>query len=447
MGSLAELLSSPQQVLLVGMGVTNRAVAGALMRRDHRVVAIDDQPDDALREAAADLGVVLVEGPIADLEAQVGDAGLVIPTPGLPESHPVFAVAAALSVPSVSELDLAAVWDDRPIAAVTGTNGKTTVVELAVDALARSGVAAVAAGNTDVPLVVAIDDADSEVFVVEASSFRLARTLEFAPRVGTWLNFAPDHLDVHADLDSYELAKARLWAHLPADGLAVANALDDVVMAHTPKHRRVETFGGPSADWRLVGDKLVGPQGVVTTVDRLWRALPHDIDDVLAAAATVTPVGATLDAIAEAAEHFSGLAHRVSPVGEINGSTFYDDSKATTPHATLAALRGFRHVVLIVGGRSKGIDLGELRQGAERVAAVVAIGEAADEIIAVFGSTHRVERVDDMDEAVAAALVLSAGRLPVLLSPACASFDRYSSYRERGDDFARAVHELGGGTP
>jgi UDP-N-acetylmuramoylalanine--D-glutamate ligase len=429
----------PLRALLIGMGVTNRAVAGALLRRGHRIVAIDDRVDDVLRSAAADLGLELVESPSTDeLRALAADADFVVPAPGLPESHLAF----SLGLPVVSELDLAAAWDRRPIAAITGTNGKTTVVELCVAALEQAGITAVAAGNTDVPLVAAIDQADIDVFVVEASSFRLAHVQSFAPRVGTWLNFAPDHLDIHRDLASYEAAKAQVFGRIAPGGTAVANASDPTVMRHVPADRTVVTFGGPGADWHLAGEKLVGPDGPFTTTDRMWRSLPHDIEDLLAAAATVVALGAPVTAVAVAAEKFSGLPHRVAPVAEIEGSMYFDDSKSTTPHATVAALRGFERAVLIAGGRNKGIDLGELAEGGAHIHAVVAIGEAADEVAAVFASTHTVVRADSMDDAVAAARVLAVGGCPVVLSPACASFDWYRNYGERGDDFVRAVRAL-----
>jgi UDP-N-acetylmuramoylalanine--D-glutamate ligase len=443
--SMPDLTSGKRRALLVGMGVTNRAVAGALLRRGHEIVAVDDRPDDQLRIAARDLDVELVEAPAVDeLYRLARDVDFVVPAPGLSEEHHAFGAATEAGRPVVSEFDLAAAWDDRPIAAITGTNGKTTVVELCVEALQRSGLTAAAAGNTDVPLVTAIDDPLVDVFVVEASSFRLARVRTFAPTVGTWLNFAPDHLDVHRDLESYEAAKARVFSCLAADGTAVANALDPVVMRHIPADRQVVTFGGSAADWRSEGDKLVGPDGPFLTTGRMWRSLPHDIEDVLAVAATVAPLGGTVDAVAATAERFAGLPHRVSVVAEIDGSVFYDDSKSTTPHATIAALRGFESVVLIAGGRNKGIDLSELAAGGSHVRAVVAIGDAANEIAAVFEPTHPVARADDMDGAVAAARALGVGGYPVVLSPACASFDWYRNYGERGDDFVRAVLALGG---
>lgn len=428
------------RALLVGFGLTNRAVARALVERGHEVVAFDDSTDELVRGFADGLGIELLE-PEAKLEECLDQVDFVVPTPGLAEHHMVFEHAQRRALPLVSEFDLAAQWDERPVVAVTGTNGKTTVVELCTDALKRSGTEAVAAGNTDVPLVEAIGDHSTEVFVVEASSFRLARIRDFTPRVATWLNFAPDHLDVHLDLASYENAKARIWRNLAAEGVCVANAQDPVVMGRVRPDLPTVTFGGCRADWRVVRDELIGPQGPFACVKDLWRGLPHDIEAALAAAASVAPVGATPDAVAEACREFEGLPHRIVPIGEIDGSTYYDDSKATTPHATSAALRGFGPVVLIAGGRNKGVDLAEIVVEASRVVGVVAIGDASDEVADVFSATHLVEVAADMDDAVARARRFAEGGVPVLLSPGCASFDWYRSYRERGEDFIRAVGE------
>lgn len=437
---LSSVLDAPCNVLLGGFGRTNRAVASALTARGHAVVAHDDDADDAARHAAAQLGIELLES-TADLQRRVSTFDLVVPTPGLAESHVLFECAARQRLRLVSELDLAACWDDRPVVAVTGTNGKTTVVELCTDALVRSGFAAVAAGNTGVPLVEAIDDPGAEVFVVEASSFRLARAREFSPRVATWLNFAPDHLDVHRDLDSYRDAKSRIWRNIDGDGVCVANAADPAVMRHLRPDVRTVTFAGPGADWRVDDGELIGPDGPFAEVTKLWRTLPHDVEAALAVAASATHAGASIDAVVQACQEFQGLPHRITPVATIDGSVYFDDSKATTPHATSAALRGLGPVVLIAGGLNKGVDLAEMTREAARVVAVVAIGDASAEIVEAFAATHTVETASDMDDAVRRARRLATGGVPVLLSPGCASFDWYADYRQRGEDFSRSVRQ------
>jgi UDP-N-acetylmuramoylalanine--D-glutamate ligase len=185
--------------LVLGLGVTGRAVLRALVAHGEGALVVDDRPTDAGRDLADAMGVELVEAPdAATLSALVRRVAAVVPSPGVPDHHPVFAVAIAAGVPVISEFDLASRWDDRPHVAVTGTDGKTTVTELTRSMLEASGRRAVAVGNTEVPLIAAIDDPTVDVFVVEASSLRLLHSGRYAPAVGMWLNLAPDHLDNHA---------------------------------------------------------------------------------------------------------------------------------------------------------------------------------------------------------------------------------------------------------
>jgi UDP-N-acetylmuramoylalanine--D-glutamate ligase len=441
-----------QRFWVHGMGITNTAVARALLQRGRSVVLSDDGDAvrlDALAEqlrdhAHAEAQVRVVHATTDDQLAQVlGDVDAVIPTPGLPERHGLFAAAAASGVAVLSEFDLADAWDDRPVLAVTGTNGKTTVTTLIDAMLDSSGVRSAAVGNTEVPLVAAIDDPATEVFVVEASSFRLAQSRRFRPRVATWLNLAEDHLDVHRSMDAYRLAKARIWADQGPDDVAVANADDPEVLtslrvdADAP---RAVTFGlGAGADYHELDGVLLGPDDVeLVSVTELWSQLPHDRSNVLAAAATALAGGADLHGVRRALTEFRGLSHRVQLVGERDGVRWYDDSKATAPHATLAAVRGFDSVVLVAGGRNKGLDLGALGEVADRVRAVVGIGEAADQVVAAFPQLPSTV-ADSMSAAVQAAAGFARAGDVVLLSPACASFDWYRSYGERGDDFCDQV--------
>jgi UDP-N-acetylmuramoylalanine--D-glutamate ligase len=437
-------------VLVVGLGITGQAVVRALRARDVPVIAVDDRPTDEQAAMVNSVGARFVGAPDETLLARlVDEVAEVLPTPGLPEHHPVFGLAQRADVGVISEFDLAARWDGRPLVAITGTNGKTTVTMMVTAMLQASGRRAAAVGNTEVPLVAALDDPDIEVFVVEASSFRLSTSHDFAPRVATWLNFAPDHLDVHLSLDAYEEAKARIWAGQGPTDVAVANAEDPVVVARTAEARgRVVTYGIERGEWRVRHGRLSGPDGedLLAVID-LPRSLPHDVGNALAAAATAHHVGASLEAIRQVLSGWQQLPHRVQLVARRpDGVGFFDDSKATTPHAVRAALAGFGSVVLIAGGRNKGLDLSELVRGAERVRAVVAIGESADEVAATFAGVRPVVMASSMDEAVARADELARPGDEVLLSPGTASFDWYRSYGERGDDFARSVRAfLSGG--
>jgi UDP-N-acetylmuramoylalanine--D-glutamate ligase len=440
----------PARSLVVGYGLTGRAVTAALGARGGDVVVIDDHPSSDARGAAESAGVDLVEAPArAELDALVESVDAVLPSPGVPDRHPVFASARRADVPIMSEFDLAAVWDDRPLLAVTGTDGKTTVTTMVADMLTASGTRTVVAGNVELPLVSAIDDPDAEVFVIEASSFRLGHTRQFLPVVGTWLNFAEDHLDTHESFDKYERAKARIWADLdPGDGVAVANADDPVVMRHVRPQLRTVTFGlEHQAGYRVEDDTLCIDSGEpLVAVDELRRAFPHDLANALAASATALEGGASIEGVRHTLRTFAGLAHRLAFVGEWHDVRWYDDSKATTPQATLAAVRSFPQVVLIAGGQNKGTDLSVLGAARDHVRATVAIGAAAAEVADAFRG-GRVVVAESMADAVDAAADLARPGDVVLLSPACASFDWYSSYGERGDDFVAAVlarHGAGG---
>ncbi|MEY2421653.1 MAG: UDP-N-acetylmuramoylalanine--D-glutamate ligase [Acidimicrobiaceae bacterium] len=420
------------RALLVGFGVTNKAVADALEKRGHEFVVVDDK----------DFGGT--PDPVT-YERLIDEVDIVVPSPGVGDVHIALDLARRAGVPVRSEFDLAAQWDHRPLLAITGTDGKTTVTTLTTNMLQASGVRAAAAGNTDVPLVAAIDDPEVDVFVVEASSFRIDHSERFAPSVGTWLNFAPDHLNLHRSLESYELAKAKLWRDQSPSDVAIGSLDDAVVMRHlAAAPARHLTFGlGDSADFRIESDRLLTDAGeVLAEVAALPRRFPHDLTNDLAAAATALSGGATVDGCHEALVRFEGLPHRIALIGELDDVRWFDDSKATTPNATLTATKSFASIVLIAGGQNKGLDLGVLADAAPRVRAVVAIGDAAGEVETAFAGVRPVVVAESMNAAVAAARRLAQPGDTVLLSPACASFDWYRSYGERGDDFSAEVRSL-----
>jgi UDP-N-acetylmuramoylalanine--D-glutamate ligase len=214
-------------------------------------------------------------------------------------------------------------------------------------------------------------------------------------------------------------------------------------MGHAPAG--AQTFGLSGAeDWTVRDGQLVGPDGVALgSTGDLPRALPHDIANSLAASAAAMGAGADAEACRAVLRTFQGLPHRVQLVSDAGGVRWYDDSKATTPASVVAALRGFDSVVLIAGGRNKGLDMGALTAGADRIRCVIAIGDAAGEVAKAFDGVRPVETAASMKEAVARAREAAQPGDAVLLSPGCASFDWYSNYAERGDDFARLVREQG----
>jgi len=454
--------SPKRRVAVVGLGVTGDAVVRWARGRGDDVVLVDDRPDavadDRLASARA-LGVDLRATPTgAALDAFVAGLDLLVPSPGVPERHPLLVAASRAGVPIRGEVDLGAellAASDRMLVAVTGTNGKTTVTELTVAMLEASGVPAVAAGNIGVPL---LDEARDEgapvarVVVAEVSSFQLTTTTDhFGPHAAAILNVADDHLDWHRTFAGYAAAKARIFAAQGPDDLVVYNADDPVVaalVADAPgRTRAFSVVEGAAAGFRVVttvnGRVLVAADGTeLAAVDDLAATAPHDLANALASAALALEVGANAAGVGAALRDFARGPHRLHEVATIDGVRYVDDSKATNVHAALAAVRSFPRVVLIAGGRNKGLDLSGLGAAHDHVVAVVAIGDAAGEVEDAFRGVRPVTRAASMSEAVRAAADAATVGDVVLLSPACASFDWYRSYGERGDDFVRVVAAL-----
>ena len=402
---------------------------------------------------AAELDIDLVEKPEhPDLERLIRSSDVVSPAPGVPETHDVIVTSLERGVALMSEIELAYRWEQqrpagpRPILAITGTDGKTTTTLLTVEILRAAGLRSVDAGNTATPLVDAIEQ-DLDVFVVECTSFRLAWTPTFRAEAAVWLNLAPDHLNWHRSMASYEAAKARIFANQRPDDCAIGFVDDNAVMGHLEvAPGRHVSFGMNDADYFLkahgIGHTgtLTGPDGAIALTSSMRRSLPHDITNALAASALVMESQlAGPDAIADALAHFRGPPHRLEHVGTWGDVAWFNDSKATTPHAAAAAIHSFDHIVLIAGGYDKGVDLASMAIEADRVDSVIALGTTAPAVVAAFGSVAEVDVVADMPAAINRARDFARPGSTVLLSPGCASFDQYKSFDRRGDHFRSLV--------
>ena len=310
--------------LIYGIAVAGDALATGLMRRGWRVLVADDAPTEAKRALAAGLGTNLVEAPDTEALAElVAAVDIVCPAPGVPETHPVVAAAVAAGTPLRTEIDLAYEFEQqrpggpRPMLAITGTEAHI---------LEAAGHRASAVGNTDVPLVAALDD-DVDVFAVECSSFRLNWLLSFRAEASVWLNLAPDHQNWHTSMASYEAAKARMWAHRRPTDVAIGFADDETVMRNLrAAGGPTRTFAATNADYRIDNGSLVGPSGIIAPVACMTRTLPHDLTNALAAAALVLESG-----LATAADVQAGLAtfhhppHRIEPLGTIGGVQWFNE--------------------------------------------------------------------------------------------------------------------------
>ncbi len=431
-----------------GLAVTGRAVVEAFRRRGFDVVAADDVPVPGHAAFASAYGARLVDVATDDgLDGFLDGADVLVPAPGVPPRSRVIARALAAGVPVRSEIDIAHDWEQarpggaRPVLGVTGTDGKTTTTMITAALLRGAGLRAEEVGNTDIPFMAAVDDPDIDAFVVECSSFRLQFTETFRCDAATWLNLAPDHLDWHPDLGHYAAAKERIWAHVrPGDVAVVPHGNETISGAAARSGARPVTFGLGSGDYRVEAGSLVGPRGALCSVSAMWRTMPHDLTNSLAAAALVLETGLVPPSTVEASlAGFAPAHHRIELVGTFAGSRWFDDSKATSPHAALTAIRAFPRLVLIAGGRNKGLDLSEMACEPSRMHAVVAIGDDADLIEQAFRGTCEVRRAGSMRDAVAAAADLAEPGVDVVLSPGCTSFDWYRNYNERGNDYQESV--------
>ncbi|CAN5267622.1 UDP-N-acetylmuramoyl-L-alanine--D-glutamate ligase [soil metagenome] len=421
------------KVLVLGGAVSGRAAARLASRLGHDVALYD-------RTAAAthDLpeGVAAHQG-AWDPEL-LGGVDLVVTSPGIPEGAPPVADALATGVPLVSELEFGASHLEVPYVAVTGTNGKTTVTEAAAAMLGASGMRSVAAGNVGLALCDVVGE-PWDVVAVEASSFQLRFIDRFHPSAAAILNIAPDHLDWHADLEGYAAAKARIHEN-QGKGDLVAYPVDDPVAAAAAagaRSRRVPVSG----THRPPGGN--GPEGGRVHIEDLDFPVPH-LDpvwlyDLTVAGTLARSQGATAAGIGSVIEGFGPGPHRRRVVAVRHGVTWVDDSKATNPHAAAAAASAYPSVVLIAGGRNKGLDLAPML-AVPTIRRVLAIGEATDELVAAGGEL--VTPVIDMAAAVELAAAIARPGDTVLLAPGCASFDMFDDYAHRGEVFAGAVAGL-----
>jgi len=424
------------RVLVLGAAVSGRAALRLLEGEGHEVII-----HDALPNAVADLaeGRIAIGGPWD--RSLLDGVDLVVPSPGIPEHAAPIADALAAGIPVVSELELAASRLTVPYAAVTATNGKTTIAGLAADMLNASGIKTAPVGNIGDPLCDAVGG-PWEALVIEASSFQLRFIDTFHPGAAVLLNVAPDHLDWHGSFAAYRDAKAQIHRNqVPGDvlvfdeddeGAAMAVAAADSTLMPVSGVRRTGG-GGPDGDrlWLGAVDVLLAD---LSTSD------PAFLADLAAAGVIAAHMGASADAIASVATAFQPGRHRREIVGTWDGVEWVNDSKATNPHAALAAVRAYPSVILIAGGRNKDLEVAPIALE-PTVRHVVTLGEEGPAILA---AARAGTAVADMDEAVAVADALAEPGDTVLLAPGCASFDMYSSYGERGDHFAALVLERKG---
>ena len=438
----------PGPYLVVGLARSGQAAARLLASRSEEVIGCDSGSPEGLgglREAGVEVhldtdGVPLLER-----------ARCLVKSPGVPREAPVVRLARERGIPVLGELELA--WRVLPnrFVAVTGTNGKTTVTELLGHVWRTAAEPVAVAGNVGTPLASLAGELGGEGTVVcECSSFQLEDAEAFAPECAVLLNVTPDHLDRHHDFEGYLQAKLRIFANQGNDDVAVFNADEPALDSRDLGGcaRRIPYCRGADPDCAVSINEdvlFVGSEPLMEVAE-LSLPGPHNAENAMAAAAVATAMGIERGAIREALRTFPGVPHRLERVAEVNGVLYVDDSKATNVAAAVAALRSFEGGVrAILGGSLKGGSFEGLADAVtERCVACYLIGEAADALAsALAGSRVELRRSGDLETAVADAARDAVSGEVVLLAPACASFDAYRDYEERGEHFRALVEELG----
>jgi len=453
---------SGKQILVLGLGDTGLSCARWLAARGAQVSVADSRaaPPHAARLAEWLPQVPVFTGPFDDARLQAAD--MLVVSPGVPLAEPAVARAMAAGVEAVGDVELFAraiqalnTQREHPmrVIAITGSNGKSTVTAMCGDMCRMAGLFTSVAGNIGLPVLDALYEIEQgsapapQVWVLELSSFQLETTKSLNANAATVLNVTEDHMDRYPDMDAYAAAKARIFG---GDGVQVVNRDDARSLAMALPGRQVVSFGldrcPKNENFGLCEDELCLGGDMLMPLSALPVAGLHNAANALAALALTRALGLPMEPLLRGLAHFKGLPHRVEKVAEIDGVTYYDDSKGTNVGATEAALYGLgdRKAVVILGGDGKGQDFSPLKAAvAANARAVVLIGRDASLIgAAIAGSGIDTYPAASLPDAVAQAQRLAHPGDAVLLSPACASFDMFRNYVHRAEVFIDAVKKL-----
>ncbi len=444
---------SGKNIAVVGMGLSGLAAAELLCKHGARVAITDDKAERELSEAmktleGRDIGYYL--GGI-DSELLLR-SDLVVISPGVPTRLSPIDLARKAGVEIISEIELAHSFCEEPIIAITGTNGKTTTATLAHHMAEQAGLKAALAGNIEIPFSRVIGENAFDLVVLEVSSFQLENIKDFRPMVGAVLNVSPDHLDRYRGMEEYCATKARLFENQLEGDYAVLNRDDRATAA-------MQNAADSSVLWfSAIGEveqgafvrggtllaRFEGAETEIMGVEDIPLLGWHNVENVLAAVAATLPMELPADCYRPAVARFRGAEHRLEKVREIGGVLYVNDSKATNIGALERALASFdRPIILIAGGRGKKGGYRELRPLVEmKVKAMITIGEDGPLLEDALGDIVPARSADTLPEAVRDAASIARPGDCVLLAPACASFDMFTSYAHRGKTFKEAVENL-----
>lgn len=445
-----------KKVLVVGAGKSGLAVSRFLASKGAAAVLADANnpayPGGELEQLAAE-GVELSLGSYPEVER--GSFDLVVMSPGVSLTVEPARAAMKNGIPVTGELELAYHFTKAPIVAITGTNGKTTTTTLIGEIFKNAGKNTLVGGNIGLPLVTEVERYSShDVIVAEVSSFQLETTDKFKPRVGVILNITPDHLDRHGTMENYTEAKAKIFANQDPGDFTVLNYDDPITAALGDQSRgrtiffsrRRELQAGVYVREGKIVANLNGYGEIICGIDELGIPGAHNLENALAAVAAAKVTGVETAPLAGTLKKFKGVSHRLEFVAEVNGVRYINDSKGTNPDASIKALEAYSEpIVFIAGGKNKGSEFVEFAQKVkDRARVLVVLGESARLISDAARAVgfEDIQYAKDFREAVILAHRAARPGEIVLLSPACASWDMFKSYEERGDLFKEIIKSL-----
>ncbi|HVJ04032.1 MAG TPA: UDP-N-acetylmuramoyl-L-alanine--D-glutamate ligase [Candidatus Saccharimonadales bacterium] len=442
-----------KRVLVVGLGKSGVASALFLASRGARVTVSDAKSEDQLRTeipALLDRGITVETGKHG--ERTFRDQDLIVVSPGVPGNVDPLQHARRLGIPVIGEIELTARFLQGNIVAITGSNGKTTTTTLTGEIIASGGRKTLVGGNIGTPAITFVEQSSADTWVVlEISSFQLESIETFRPHISAILNVTPDHLDRHGSMENYIAAKTRIFENQTADDFAILNSDNEICRGLAAGLKpQVLWFSRQHSVERgafVQGSKIVyrnGSEVEIMPVSEIALKGAHNVENVLAAVAIGMAAGVEPSSIRRAVKDFRAVEHRLEYVATLRGVQYYNDSKATNVDATIKALESFpANIHLILGGKDKGNDYSELAPLiAERVKRVYTIGAAAAKIESQIGTAVPVISAQTLESAVRKAADLATEGDIVLLAPACASFDQFPNYEERGKVFKELVQSL-----
>jgi len=441
--------------LVIGLGASGVSMAKFLRSKGKAVIATDISGDRS--EIAEELHGLGIKTEIGFHDQKTfNQAGIMVPSPGIPKTHPFIQTALEFGVPITGELDIFSRYNDLPVIGITGTNGKTTTTTLINDMLTSCGMRPFVGGNIGTPLVNHLmAKGKTNIIVAEISSFQLDLSSSFRPDVGILLNVSEDHLDRYENFAAYESSKWSLFKHQKSSDTAVINeSIKNSESLSRKLKSKIFTFSSNKNTWINCNAKI-SPNNIEITTRELNHTIQttplkelqgtHNKENIAAALLACLAVGADINDALKGLDSFKNLPHRMEYIKTIDGISFYDDSKATNTDAVIRAIECFKkNIILILGGREKGTDFSQLTHTVQKsVKTIIAIGEARTHIKKTFKNICPVLEVHTMKEAVQTAFNMAFKEDIILLSPACASFDMYKNYALRGKDFAACVTALG----